>query len=226
MTITRTHLLPGTLLAALALALAGSGAQAGAAAKSRPTAANLGRFVLAKGDLPAGYKPTGRMQSASPGGCVDLGGDPAAARTMERRLGTLGFKRCASASFERKVETAVDEDVTTTATNQPGSEAILMRDGRAAAKALPVLRRALLASFTGDGVVEAHSVPATALGDQATRGVQLTYDFGALGTFTGSIYIWRHGPVVGWVFSSDILGDFDEDRTLQLARKLDARIAG
>lgn len=40
-----------------------------------------------------------------------------------------------------------------------------------------------------------------------------------------SIYIWRRGPIVGWVFSSDILGDFDQQRTLQLARTLDARIA-
>jgi len=125
----------------------------------------------------------------------------------------------------QKVETVVDEDLSTEATNQPASEAILVRDARAAAQALPVLRRTLLASFTSGGLGEAHSIPAPRLGDQAPRGLQHTYDFGPLGRFESSIYIWRRRPIVGWVFSSDILGDFDQQRTLPLARTLDARIA-
>ena len=40
------------------------------------------------------------------------------------------------------------------------------------------------------------------------------------------MYVWRRGPVVGWVFSGHVLGDFDDARTLELARTLDSRIAG
>jgi hypothetical protein len=231
MTITRTSLLPGTLLATAALALAGAGvAEADAAAKFKPTAANLKHFVLKQGDLPDGYTRNGGTSSRSPGGCTDIEGDPATARSYERRLRALGFRGCASAAFTKEVETPIDEEMTMTATNEPGSEAILMRDRRAAAKALPVLRRTLLKSFTAAGSVvpvEAHSIPAEGLGSAAPRGMQMTYDLGEhLGKFTTSIYVWRRGPVVAWVVSSHILGDFDDARTLELARNLDSRIAG
>ena len=198
--------------------------------KYKPTAANLKHFVLAQGDLPDGYKRDGWTSSRSPGGCADIEGDPAAARSYERKLRALGFRGCASAAFTKEVETPIDEDMTMTASNEPGSEAILMRDRRAAAKALPVLRRTLLKSFTAAGAVipvAAHSIPAEGLGSAAPRGMQLTYDLGELlGKFTTSVYVWRRGPVVAWVVSSHILADFDDARTLELARKLDSRIAG
>ncbi len=231
---TKTHIsaLSCTVLAAAALAFAGFGAaQADAAVKYKPTAANLKHFVLAQGDLPDGYKRTGWMDSRSPGGCVDLGGDPAVTRSYERKLRSLGYRGCASAAFSKEVETQIDEDVTMTATNQPGSEAILMRDPRAAARAMPVLRKTLLKSFTASGAgagaaVEAHSIPAGGLGSAAPRGIQMSLDLGPLGKVTNSIYVWRRGAVVGWVSSSHVLGDFDDARTLALARKLDSRIAG
>jgi len=219
------------VLAATALAFAGSGAaRADAAATFKPTAANLKHFVLAPSDLPDGYTRDGGTSSRSPGGCTDLAGDPAAARSYERKLRAIGFRGCASAAFTKEVETQIDEEMTMTATNEPGSEAILMRDRQAAAKALPVLRRTLLKSFTAAGAgvpVEAHSIPAEGLGSAAPRGIQLTYDLGEiLGKLTTSIYVWRRGPVVAWVVSSHVLGDFDDARTLELARKLDSRIAG
>jgi len=226
---TKTHIFPlaCTALAAAALAFASFGAaRADAAVKFKPTATNLKHFVLAQGDLPDGYKRDGWMNSRSPGGCVDLGGDPAATRSYERKLRALGFRGCASASFSKEVQTQSDGDLTMTMTNEPGSEAILMRDRQAAAKALPVLRRTLLKSFTG-APVQAHSIPAPGLGSAAPRGIQLNYDLGELfGKVTSSIYVWRRGPVVGWVVSGHILGDFDDARTLELARKLDSRIAG
>ena len=114
-----------------------------------------------------------------------------------------------------------------TATNEPGSEAILMRDGRAAARAMPILRKTLLKSFTAGAPVEAHSIPAPGLGSAAPRGMQLNFNLGeVLGKVTTSIYVWRRGPVVGWVVASHVLGDFDDARALALARKIDSRIAG
>ena len=227
---TKPHLslLSCTALAATALAFAAGGAaRADAAVKYRPTAANLKHFVLAQGDLPEGYQPDGRMASRSPGGCVSLEADPAASRSYERRLRALGFRGCAGASFSKEVETEISEELTKSATNQPASEAILMRDPLAAAKALPVLRKTLLKTFTAAAPGEAHSLPASGLGSHAPRGIQLTYDLGEFfGKVTNSIYVWRRGAVVGWVMSSHVLGDFDDAGTLELARKLDSRIAG
>ena len=229
MTRARISPLSCTALAAAALAFAGLGAaRAEAVVRYKPTAANLKHFVLAKSDLPAGYKSLGWMDSRSPGGCVEVEGDPAATRAYERKLRALGFRGCASASARKEVHTQIDEETTLDAHNQPVSEAILMRDRQAASRALPVLRRTLLKSFTagGGGPVEAHSIPAPGLGSEAPRGIQLTHDFGPLfGKVTSSIYVWRRGPVLGWVFSGHLLGDFDDARTLELARKLDSRIA-
>jgi hypothetical protein len=229
---TKPHISPlsCSVLAAAALAFASFGAaRAEALVKYKPTAANLKHFVLAPGDLPDGYTRDGGTSSRSPGGCADIEGDPAATRSYERKLRALGFRGCASAAFTKEVETPIDEGVTMTASNEPGSEAILMRDRQAAAKALPVLRRTLLQSFKAAGAVvpvEAHSIPAEGLGSAAPRGIQLTYDLGELlGKLTTSIYVWRRGPVVAWLVSSHILGDFDDARTLELARKLDSRIA-
>ena len=227
---TKTHISPlsCTVLAAAALAFASFGAaRADAAVKFKPTRANLQHFVLAQGDLPDGYKADGWMNSRSPGGCVELGGDPAATRSYERKLRALGFRGCESASFSKEVETEIDENLTMTATNEPGSEAILMRDGRAAARAMPILRKTLLKSFTAGAPVEAHSIPAPGLGSAAPRGMQLNFNLGeVLGKVTTSIYVWRRGPVVGWVVASHVLGDFDDARALALARKIDSRIAG
>ena len=84
-----------------------------------------------------------------------------------------------------------------------------------------------LTAAAGAGVaVEAHSIPAPGLGSAAPRGIQLTFDIGDLGKVTNSAYLWRRGSVVGWVMSSHVLGDFDDARTLELARKVDSRIAG
>jgi len=227
---TTPHLSPVscTVLAAAALAFAGSSAaRAEAVVKYQPTAANLKHFVVAQGDLPEGYKPEGRMSSRSAGGCVELGGDRAVTRAYERKLRALGFRGCASASFSKTVHTQADDELTIDITNEPGSEAILMRDRQAAAKALPVLRRTLLKSFTAGAPVEAHSIPAPGLGSEAPRGIQLSYDLGELfGKLTTSFYVWRRGPVVGWVGSGHVPGEFDDARTLALARKLDSRIAG
>lgn len=221
----KPHICPVScvLLAAAALAfLAGCGAaRADKAAKFEPTAANLKRFVLAQGDLPDGYKRDRSMVSRSPGGCGELGADPAAARSYERKLRALGFRRCATASFSKEVHTQSDE---MQLTGEYGSEAILMRDRHAAAKALPVVRRTLLTTLTRGGA-EAHSIPARGLGSEAPRGVQLTYDLGRLGKVTSSIYVWRRGPVVAWVLAGHVPDDPAGARTLELARKIDSRIA-
>jgi hypothetical protein len=226
---TKPHISPlsCTAVAAAALAFASFGAtRADAMVKYKPTAGNLKHFVVGQADLPDGYKPEGRMSSRSPGGCVEIAGDPAATRSYEGKLRALGFRGCASASFSKKVSSQTDDGLTIDITNEPGSEAILMRDRQAAAKALPVLRRTLLKAFTAGGAVQAHSIPAPGLGSEAPRGMQLTYSLGELfPQLTTSFYVWRRGPVVGWVGAGHIEGEFDDARTLELARKLDSRIA-
>ena len=228
MTKPRISPLSCTALAAAALAFASVGAaRADAVIKYKPTAANLKHFVVTQGDLPDGYKREGGTSSRSPGGCVDLGGNSAVSRSYERKLRALGFRGCASASFSKKISTQTDDGVTTEITNEPGSEAILMRDRQAAAKALPVLRRTLRQQFTGGGAFAAHSIPAPGLGSEAPRGIQVNYELGELfGKLTASYYVWRRGPVVGWVGSGHVAGEFDDALTLALARKLDSRIAG
>ena len=210
-----------TVLAMAALAFSSCGAaRADEAAKFKPTAANLKHFVLAQGDLPDGYKRDDAMVSRSPGGCGELGADRAATRSYKRKLRALGFRRCASASFSKEVHTQSDE-----LTGEYGSEAILMRDRQAAAKALPVVRSTLLKTITMvDG--EAHSIPAPGLGSEAARGIQLTYDLAVVGKLTTSIYVWRRGPVVGWVIAGHLPDDPTGARTLELARKIDSRISG
>jgi len=225
---TNMHMSPRscTVLAAAALAVAGfSVACADTAAKFKPTAANLKHFVLAQGDLPDGYKRDNWMVSRSPGGCGDLGGNPAATRSYKRTLRALGFRRCASASFSKEVRMPSDEELTMELTGEYGSEAILMRDRQAAAKALPVVRRTLVKTFAR-GDIEAHSIPAQGLGSEAPRGIQLTYELELFGKVTTSIYVWRRGPVVGWVISGHPPDDPHGVRTLELARKIDSRIAG
>ena len=85
-------------------------------------------------------------------------------------------------------------------TGEYGSEAILMRHRQAAAKALPIVRRTLLKTVTR-GDVEAHSIPAQGLGSEAPCGIGLTYDLEPFGKVTTFIYVWRRGPVVGWVIA-------------------------
>ncbi len=213
------------MLAAAALALASCGAaRADTAAKFKPTAANLKHFVLAQGDLPDGYKRDDFMVSRSPGGCVGHEGNSAAERSYKRTLRALGFRRCASAEFSKEDHTQSAEELTTELTGEYGSEAILMRDRRAAGKALPILRRMLLKSLTRLDI-EAHSIPAPGLGSEAPRGILLTYDLEPFGKVTTIIYVWRRGPVVAWVIAGHLPDDPDGARTLELARKIDSRIA-
>lgn len=128
MTNTHISVLSCTVLAAAALVCVSSGAaRADDAAKFKPTAANLKHFVLVQGDLPDGYKRDDRMVSRSPGGCGDLGRNPAATRAYKHTLRALGFRRCASASFSKEDQTQSDEELPMELTGEYASEAILMR---------------------------------------------------------------------------------------------------
>jgi hypothetical protein len=190
------------------------------AGTSEPSAADLRRFVLTKADLPDGYKAVDRTHSSKPAGCLDLD-EPDADREYTKRLAALGFKRCAYSLFRRTEKRAGEFE----RYNEPSSEAILVRDQHAASDALPALRRRLRVAATSTGA-EIHSVAAPALGDEAPRGLSLSFEIQDMGKITGVFYIWRRGAAVAWVFSSDIFGDFDQRRTLTLARRLDRRIVG
>jgi hypothetical protein len=197
-------------------------------ASFKPSAGNLGRLLLAGSDLPDGYKAVDRTRSSVAGSCVNFGGNRTGARSNEKKLGALGFKRCAANYFRKDVHTEFEDDgsdgnlLSTDTTNTPVSGAILMRDQHAASQALPVLRKTFRASFAA----EEHSLPVSGLGDEAPRGIEFTF-FASDPEFKQKlfVYVWRRGRVAAWLVSGDSLGDFDRRRVLELARKLDARIA-
>lgn len=106
MTTSQTYRIAGAILATVGLAWAGAGCgTADEVASPKPTASNLGRFLLAGSDLPDGYKAADRTRSSSPGSCVNFGGNRTAARFNEKKLGALGFKRCATNYFRKHVHT-------------------------------------------------------------------------------------------------------------------------
>ena len=224
---TNTHISPlsCTMLAAAALALASCGAaRADTAAKFKPTAANLKHFVLAQGDLPDGYKRDDFMVSRSPGGCVGHEGNSAAERSYKRTLRALGFRRCASAEFSKEDHTQSAEELTTELTGEYGSEAILMRDRRAAGKALPILRRMLLKSLTRlrhrgalhPGPGPRIRSPARHPADLRPRALRKGHDHHLCLAARASRRLGHRGPPPD---------DPDGARTLELARKIDSRIA-
>lgn len=225
----RRHALALCLLAALAVAGCGGGDGGG---KSKPgpsgsrvyAPADLKNFIIRESDLPDGYTSQESKVSGSPESCLSVKASATVASALQQKLTALGFRGCAGGSFLKEVSTGV------TKRNRPAGLAILMRDENGASEGLPVLRDALLKSFSSTGTATRfvpHSLPAPELGDEAPRGMTLSGSLGpALGKANFYIYAWRRANVLVWVGSSDVVGDFDQSRTLELARKLDARGAG
>jgi hypothetical protein len=214
--------------AVAAFAAAGCGSDDGNdAEQSKPssgapyTGADLKRFVITEDDLPDGYDTVEHKDSSSAASCLSNAGKGATPTALSRAFTKLGFKACAGASFVRKINDGISKN------NRPAGLAILMRDEDGASKALPVLRKGLINSFSATGSASAftpHSLPVPNLGDEATRGATLAADLGpGLGKATFYIYTWRRGNVVVWIGSSNFIKDFDQDSTLDLARTLDER---
>jgi len=194
------------LIAVVAAGCADAVSNAGLA---RAATNKIERFLITKPDLPMGYALEQRKRfSAS--SCPSR---IATRQVSTRKLAALGLRGCALAVFSKEVASGGGASTL----NNPESVAFLMRDERAASAALRALRTALLV-VPPDSGVEAHSLRAPRLGDQAPRGIVLT-----LGDFSIFNYLWRRGNVIAWVESSDVLGDFDAGKTLKLARRLDAR---
>jgi hypothetical protein len=183
---------------------------------------DLKRLLPEKGDLPSGYAVKTENGSSSANTCV--GGDSADERELAKRFDELGLQACASRTFNK------DENGTLKKHNTPGSTAILMDSETHASQALPILRKALLASYNPTGTASAGQqgeIPVSGLGDQSLPGARFTTDLGALGgEFELYLYVWRRGKVVVWLGSTNILGDYDKDSTLELAKKVDRRGAG
>lgn len=203
---------PAYVLLAVVAVLAGCGGDddGDAADAARP---GVDAFLLTRADLPAGYVLDTRERSTSPRRCP-IEFDTA----TRRRFAELGAQRCAIAKFNRDV--AVSED--TTEFNMPTSDAVVMRDERAASDGVRLIRRTIIANLRDSFGSEMHSLAAPGLGDEAPRGLQADVE----DVFDMYVYVWRRGNVVAWVSSTDNLDDFDARSTLALARRLDARGAG
>ena len=94
-----------------------------------------------------------------------------------------------------------------------------MRTQTPASHALRIRRKEIISY--GQSLGDVHSVPAPGLGDEAPRGVATDF-----GNGMQYVYTWRRGSVVATLSSTSTLEDFDQRKTLQLARKLDTRGAG
>lgn len=182
---------------------------------------DLKGFVMSPSDLPGGYKLVTEQASSSAQKCV--GGKTSREQAVAAKFEQLGLERCASRTYRKRVAGAINKN------NTPGSTMILLKNDSDASKALPELRKALVASYKPSGTASAgeqDDIPVSGLGEQSVPGARLTTDLGALGgDFDLYLYFWRRGNVITWMGSTDILGDFDERSTLELAEKLDARMA-
>lgn len=211
------------VLLALVLALGASGCGGGDDDKETTLgASDLKGFLITPADLPDGYKVQTEQDSTDPQKCV--GGTSARARAVGAKFEELGLQACTSSTYRKRREGAINKN------NTPGATVIAMKSEDDAKKALPELRKALVASYKPSGTASAgqqDEIPVSDLGEESLPGVKLTTDLGALGgDFDLYIYVWRRDNVLVWMGSTDILGDFDEESTLTLAKKIDGRIAG
>lgn len=207
----------------LMLVLGASGCSGGDEAPTL-SQGELKRSALTQADLPDGYELEEQVDSTSPENCGDEGFSASFLATVKG----LGFRACAGATY-RKVVTEPNRQV-----NRPGSLLIQLRSADAASEALPKMRAALVDSVELTGGAEANTdvgaenaIPVSGLGDEAPAGMRLPVDLGFVaGDAELYVYFWRRGDVIAFVGTSDYLGDFDEGSTLELAKKIDGRIAG
>jgi hypothetical protein len=202
------HLLPIGLT--IAVALAGCGDSDTERGNAMATAGKLEGFVLTKTDLPSGYALEDASRASSRNSCLED-----RERSVRRKLASLGLQRCSAATFRKEVDLGGGDGRINTA----DSVALLMRTDTAASHALRARRKEIVSY--GRSLGDVHSVPAPRLGDEAPRGVATDFGNGTL-----FVYTWRRGSVVATLSSTSTLGDFDQRKTLELARKLDARGAG
>ena len=221
MPIIRPHLLAVATLVALAAPGCGSDDH-GSAAKPTRTAAHehytkddLKRFAIRSADLPAGYKKT-ESRSWSAERCLQSANSEHAALTS--RFKAWGIEGCTGVTYRRK--THDDERYVDVA-----SGAFAFRDPSSAAQALPVIRKALINSGQTSGdirIISRHSIAVSGLGDETARGARTRMR--VLGeSASWFFYFWRTRNVVVFVFTSDFLGDLDEQSTLEIAKRIDYR---
>lgn len=211
------------LLLGLALALGASGCGGGdEEEKATFGAGDLKRFLMTPADLPGGYKVQSKEDATTAQECV--GGATPRERAVGVTFEKLGLQACASSTYRKRRSGAVNRN------NTPGATVISLKTASDASKALPELRKALVASYRPSGTASAGrqaELSVSDLGEESLPGVRLTTDLGVLGgDFDLYIFFWRRGNVIVWMGSTDILGDFDEASTLALAKRIDGRIAG
>lgn len=216
---------PRAVLPSLVLAFGAGGcggaSDSGGSGERALGAAELERLVLTRSDLPSGYMDRQRRSSASARECI--GGDEPGVQAVAARFEQLGFRSCSGRTFRKDVTARVTKH------NTPGSTIFAFTTANAASTALPELRRRFVASYKASGSASAnaqHDISVSGLGDESQPGATFTTDLGALGgQFDLYLYLWRRANVIVSLGSTDLLGDFSEQSTLRLARRLDARIA-
>ncbi len=207
----------------LALAAGGCGGDDNDASTGTPqadthfTKDELKRFSIKRADLPADYKKT-RSTSGTGDDCLpSQTGDEA---TVNSRLRALGLQACTGTTYRNEVR-----DGDGTFRNEVFSGGFGFPDADSASEALPLIRRALIASAraTGDArIISRHSMKVSGLGDETARGA--TIRLGLLDErFAFYLYFWRAGNVVATMGSSDFVGGQDEQAALEIARRIDHR---
>lgn len=185
--------------AILSLVLAGcAGAGSTMPAGQYFTANQVSRFVIAKGDLPSGYKRIDSANTTEPCDSGWLANKGAVAETaneasIKQQLLALGPLRCHRSLFEKTVR---DEVTVDTGVSGLGVFAMLFPDPGAASAALPLLRASnsdplLRESYAEDGglLSPAEDLPAPELGDESTTGIRRASAVsGGPDEYT---YIWR-----------------------------------
>lgn len=170
-------------------------------------------------DLPAGYK-----LSESGGGsqCQKL------AQTREEaaaaaQLSSFGLQQCYGKAFSKAVKNS-DGD----SSNEGSFAAFLFADAAGAAKALPVLGKAMAASFRPSGRAASATpqpIAVSGLGDESLPGLRLPVQGGGQ-SFDLAIYTWRVRNVVMTLGAGTFLEDMNDQTMLDLAKKIDYRAAG
>lgn len=214
MLVLRGHLLALGLV--LVLGAAGCSGDSGSSDTRNVRASELKRFVPSPSDLPTGYELQEGANSTSAPDCGSDGLPPEALTKIKQ----LGFRGCASATFRKVVAEK---------SNGPGLLLIALASTDAASEALPELRKGFLDTVEMSLAARPskrstrQNIAVSGLGDESLPGTRITIDDGAATQLY--FYFWRRGNVISFTGSSNALEDFSVRSTLELAKKIDARIA-
>jgi hypothetical protein len=197
---------------AVTAVLVGAGLAATQLLGSPEASSDLDRFVLRPSDLPAGYRQAVRVTPAA--GCSD----PAFDRGDQRRVRGWGVAGCAIVKYRR--QEGHGDRISLVYLRGYGFD-----DVPSASTGLQKIRSDYVARASGSPVVSKHSLSAPVLGDEAPRGMQLTFSGEEPGYGSALTYWWRRGNVVAVLAVADVPRELDQRTVLALARRIDARAA-